>query len=214
MKASGLAISLLTHPLLIITYGLVLILLIDPYSFGSTSIRGEIPLLLMTIAYSVLFPLLALILMRLIGFIESIQLHEKRERIGPLMVTIVCYTWLYANFKNNPDIPQPFTHLVLGTVISLGLCFFVTIFEKISLHAAGLGGFAGFILMLIIGYQYQWIRFGLLEVQLIVMLWVIIFLAGLVMSLRIRLGAHTPSETYVGIVVGLLGQLLAGRFLL
>ena len=204
----------LFHPLFLVTYGLIILISIDPFSFGEREIMGEFPLLVITVIYTIFFPLISMLVMRLVGFIDTMQLKGHKERIGPLIVTMVFYTWMYVNVRENPDIPVTFSVLTMGSIIALGLAFLVNVFDKISLHSTGLGGLVGFTGILIFAYHYAWIRIGGLSFKLGVAFFMLLIISGCVGTARMKLKAHNLSQIYGGFMIGLLGQVAAWRFLL
>ncbi|MCB0643086.1 MAG: hypothetical protein KDC44_15660, partial [Phaeodactylibacter sp.] len=125
-------ISLLFHPLLILTYILVLLLLSNPYLFGVNTIQEEIPLVLLMFFSTVLIPGIAVAMLKLLGLIKSLTMEERNERIGPYIITSIFYLWLFINFYHNSQVPTIFTSFVLGATIALFVVFFINIFAPIS----------------------------------------------------------------------------------
>ena len=140
-------ISFVFHPLLILTYMLVLLILVNPYLFGVSSIwEIDSQLLILRIFFSTFFiPAISVVLMRLLGLIESLEMRDRQERIGPYIITGVFYLWIFRNFLSNSQVPDAYTTFVLGATISLFLAFFINIFTKISAHAVGMGGLTGWL---------------------------------------------------------------------
>ena len=214
MKSIFVLLSYFLHPLFVLTYALIILLAIDPFSFGSSTIGEQLPLIVICLVYTVLFPLISIMVMKLIGFVDSLDMVDRQERIGPLIITIVFYTWMYLNVRHNPGVPESFTVIALGSVFALGLAFLVNVFDKVSLHSVGIGGLIGFVALLIFVFDYDWINFGSQRIQLAALLIALILVAGAVGASRLYLNAHKPPQIYGGLVIGLLGQLLAWRFLL
>jgi len=214
MKSFSVVLSYVSHPLFMLTYALILLLAIDPYSFGSSNLKGQLPLIVICVVYTVLFPLISILVMKLIGFMDNLEMADRQERIGPLIITIVFYTWMFVNIRHNPGIPESFSVITLGSVFALGLSFLVNVFDKVSLHSVGLGGLIGFVGLLIFAFDYDWISIGNISIQLVVVLICLILSAGAVGTSRLFLNVHKSSQIYGGFVIGLLGQLAAWRFLL
>ncbi len=214
MKSVFVLLSYILHPLFILTYALIILLAIDPFSFGSSTISEQLPLIVICFVYTVLFPLISMMVMKLIGFVDSLEMADRQERIGPLIITIVFYTWMYLNVRHNPGVPESFTVIALGSVFALGLAFLVNVFDKVSLHSVGIGGLVGFVALLIFTFDYEWINFGNHSIQLVTFLIALVLVAGAVGTSRLFLDAHKPPQIYGGLVIGVLGQLAAWRFLL
>ena len=213
------AVSFLFHPLLILTYMTVLLLTINPFWFGVHSIADKIPLLLAVFFSSVVIPGIAVLMLRFLGLVESLELRDKKERIGPYIITAIFYLWLYINFRHDPNMPPVFSAFVLGSVIGLFLAFFINIFSKISAHTVGMGGLIGmfFILLRFGSFDPVLIHlgdFGVIRTTMGTLLICVILIAGLVGSSRLLLQAHDALDLYGGYMVGLAAQLFAFRILL
>ena len=207
-------ISVISHPLLVLTYGLLLILAFNPFAFGVDRIAGKTPLILLCFAYTFLLPLISMIFMVLIGLIDSLKMAKREERIGPLIICIVFYTWFFINMKRNTEIPDIFTLFTMGSVVGLSISFFITVFSKISLHMVGLGGLVGIILVMFWNFGYrELVAFQWVLHSRFVLVLVLIF-SGLVASIRIWLGSHNSKDIFGGFLVGVASQFIALRFLL
>ena len=66
-----------------------------------------------------MFPMIAILMMKALGLIKTLDMKEKQERIGPLIVSGLFYMWLYANIRNNDLIPDALSFFILGTTISI-----------------------------------------------------------------------------------------------
>ena len=212
-------ISFIFHPLLIVTYMLALLLLVNPYLFGVSSIGDKASkLLLLQIFLSTFFiPGVAVVMLRFTGMIQSFQMETKQERIGPYIITGLFYLWMFRNFLDNPSIPTAFTSFLLGATIGLFFAFFINIFSKISAHAVGLGGLLGMVVITMLLFSYDTFTImsarGTLEISMSTVLLITILIAGLVGTARLALQAHEPMDLYGGYLVGFASQFLALRFL-
>lgn len=214
-------LSVIGHPMLVLTYMLLILATVNPQQFGGTGIgdRRSILLLLSVFITSFLLPALAVLLMKPLGFITSLQMSDKQERIGPYIATGVFYLWLYKNLASVGQAPDLFQVCVLGATIGLFLAFFINIFTKISAHAVGMGGFATMILLAL--KRPEWAYYGLeipcfgnvLQMSLLAVLAVVIVFAGLIGTARLALGAHVPADLYRGYVAGAAAVLLADMLL-
>lgn len=207
-------ISVLTHPLLVLTYGLVMIISFNPYIFGVGSVYEELPLILICFSYTFLLPLISIIFMKLIGLVSSLSLPSKQERIGPLIICIVFYTWFTINVYRNSDIPLLVGIFAFGSVIGLSISFLINIFTKISLHTVAWGGLMGLVVVMIWHFGFQTLSFLNWEVHIRLVFVLLLLLGGLISSARLLLSAHDTRDIYGGFLVGFTSQLIAIRFLL
>jgi hypothetical protein len=221
MKIAAQTISVIAHPLLMLTYMLLLLLLVNPYLFGVNSI-GDLEsrtLILSVFFSSFLLPAVAIFIMRKLDLISSLDMRDKKDRIGPFIVTGIFYLWVFQNVLRNNDMPTAFLIAVLGTTMGLFLCFLINLFFKISLHATGISGYVGMVSITWYYYSYgtfeMWLPFlGPCNVSTNLVLIVSILVAGLVGTSRLGLRAHTSRELYAGFALGLICQYAALKILL
>lgn len=214
MKFGARILSYLFHPLFILTYILVLMLICNPYAFGMSSIKDGDDLILIIFLSSVLIPFVAVIMTYFLGWIESFEHMSRQERIAPLIVTIVMYVSLYYYISKSNVFPLFFQTSTLGMVIGLFIAFFLNNFTKISLHAVGMGGLVSVTILMMLHFAYQVVEinlpfFGELVISKYTILYLILILAGLVCTARLILKAHRLPDIYGGFLVGFFAQLIA-----
>ncbi len=195
--------SILFHPLLFPTYGAFLIIAANPNRFGYFGERFHGVWLIMVFSLTFLFPVVWMAMMKRLEMIESLALETKRERIIPLIASATFYLWAAWQFKPNANMKLPTNELVffmlLGCALSIFILFFVNVFEKISLHAAGAGGLFGLTLVMV--------RISFYDLRLLVI--AAILIAGLTGTARLILKAHTQREILTGYLAGFTGQFVA-----
>ena len=210
--------TLLFHPLLMVTYMLVVLLVVNPYQFGVHSIVEQGRLVLLVFVSTFAMPTLALVLMRSLRMVDSLQLEDRKQRIGPYIITGTFYLWMFINFKHNQSIPHSLTVVTLGATIALFIAFFCNNFTKISAHAVGMGGLVGMSVVNSMFFSFDtfslntWV-FGPMEFSSNFVIMVAIVLAGIVCTSRLLLKAHTPAQVYGGLASGVVSQFLAIWFL-
>jgi len=219
LRVSAKIISTVFHPLLILTYSLILLLLVNPYIFGVNSIAFQTRLILLIFMSTFLLPAFSVFMMRNLGLVDSMQLKTKQERIGPYIITGVFYLWMFVNFKSNPTIPEAYTIFVLGATIGLFVAFFINIFSKISTHTVGMGGLIGMVMITMLLFSYDSFTvesayFGTIQMSMNVLLMIVIIIAGLVGTSRLILDAHTNKELYLGFFIGIFTQFIALFYML
>ena len=198
MKILSKILSYIFHPLLITTWFTLLLLYTNPFSFAGLSSEIVIAVIIIN---TFMFPAIAILLMRKLGFIEDLEMPDHKQRIIPLVATIIFYVWAYlATRKIN--FPYMMGVFMMGTLASLFIAFVINVFYKISLHMVGISGVLTAIMLLVFvspsDMSYYFIG--------------IILLTGAVATARLYLGAHTLKEVYMGFLVGMIGQIF-GLFL-
>jgi hypothetical protein len=214
LKISAQILSVICHPLLMLTYMLGLLLIVNPYLFGINSASEGKLLVIRVFATTFILPAFAIFLMHRLKLISSIEMTDKQERIGPFIATGIFYLWVFRSVLNDSNMPTAFLIAALGTTIGLFACFLINLFFKISIHATGAGGFVGMVLITMWLYSYgafsMWLPFvGVCTVSINFILMLSVLLAGAVGSARLVLGAHTSKELYAGFVLGLVCQYIA-----
>lgn len=218
MKYFAHLISFVFHPLIIISYILILLLIINPYLFPIQDSRAIGVLMIYVVMLTLILPGITVLLMRAMGFVGSIHLHERSERIIPLIITGGFYLWLFINISENTTIPLAFSIFVLGSTIGLFLTFFISLFTKVSLHATGAGGLVVGILLIKYYFSYEHFNLnlhgmGLYLINTDLLIFGSILVAGLVGTSRLFLKAHSFGEVFMGYFVGIASQVIAFSFL-
>ena len=207
-------ISWLFHPLLMLTYMIALLMIINPYSFGVNQVGEGISGLLLIYVFlqASLIPGILISMMGKLGLTPNLNLGDRTSRIVPFIATGMLYMWLYANFSRLPDVPIAFQSAILGTIIALFTAFILNIFSKISLHTVGMGSLVGMVLVTILLFNYSSFQFGNAMYSMYGVLFIAITLAGVVGSARVIIENPTPKDLYGGYLVGFATQLIALQF--
>ncbi|WP_020567160.1 hypothetical protein [Neolewinella persica] len=210
----ALALSGLFHPLLIPTYMYVLLMVVNPFLFGSNDFGNEraVLTLVMMVLYTAVIPMISILLMVALNMVGSVMMAEKTERIGPLLLVMVLYFWVYYNLSQSNDVPTIFSAFLLGVVIALAGAFVINVMDKISLHTVGMGGLVGMLMITMGLFGANGITIGGMTVGLGLMLLTGVLLAGMVGTARLALGAHDTVQVYSGYIVGFVAQLVALKF--
>ncbi len=211
MRVIAHAISYVFHPLFVMTYIMLLIAWINPYLFGVYHPTNSriVALIMMVFAYTFLIPACTSVMMKYLGFIESLEMQDRKERIGPLIVCMVCYFMMSYMFYRNAEIPNACTIFMVGSSIALSVAFFINLFSKISLHALGMGGLLGMVVITMIYFSYGTFTIAGFSMSMNALLMLVIILSGLVGTSRLLLEAHEPMDLYGGFFIGFGTQFLA-----
>ncbi len=197
-------ISYVFHPLFIPVIATWYLAFIQPgYFTGIPS--GEKNYILIRVAYNtIFFPAFTIILLKGLGFINSIFLKTQRERIIPYIASNLFYFWMYLVFRNQPDVPLVLTAFIFGIFLSSSFGLLANIYFKISMHALGVGSFLGLMLVVI----FTGLPYAVFLPSMLVTL-----LTGLVCTSRMIVSDHTPFDIYAGIIIGMASQFIAYAFI-
>ncbi len=221
-KSLAQIISFVFHPLLVPTYMLIILMLINPYAFSVSSIGDQFSklLIIQLFMFTFFIPAFSVVMLRLLDLVKSLELKEKEERIGPYIIAGVFYLWTFRNFLGDSQMPRLYVSFLLGATIALFLAFLINIFSKISAHTVGMGGLIGMVLLTMMQYRgyHSFILnstiFGTVEIGMLALLFMVILLAGVVGTCRLLLGAHEQQDLYGGYLVGFAAQFIAFRILI
>jgi membrane-associated phospholipid phosphatase len=183
------AISVVFHPILWTFY--VLVFMSYSYHYVFTKPEGMWAFLGTGFFMMVVAPLLMILLLIKIKVVTSLEINERRERSLPMFIVGLSYYLSYTVFKSI-HLPDLFNLLLLGSTMLVIIAMLITFFWKISLHLLSLGGILGFFLA--IGFRYN--------INFLIVIIPLVFIAGLVGYARLKLEAHTPSQVYLGFTIG------------
>ena len=211
-------ISILFHPLFLITYVTLYFLWLNPYEFGVNDGSDQMPFLFLVLFSTVVIPGLAVVMMRFLGLVKSLEMKERHDRIFPYIITGIFYIWLATNVMKSSQAPRDYVAFILGAAIALFLAFLINNFSKVSAHAVGMGGLIAFFAIQLIIFHSPPIYLSFSNgafwvIPLLVILMLVILITGLVCSSRLVLGAHTHTELYQGILIGILGNFASLLFI-
>lgn len=202
LRAFANIISYVFHPVFMPTMVAMMLFVLAPASFAGFTPEAIGMHIVQIIVLTAFFPLVFIGLLKALGFMQSIHMRDAKDRIIPLMGTMVFYFWSYHVFSN---IESPFILkvLLLGSFWGVIVLFLVNIFFKASMHTMAAGGVLGLIIVLMI----------LSPVSMIVPLFTTIIIAGLIGTARLLLGVHYQVEIWVGYILGIIVQLCAFWYL-
>ncbi|HAO45347.1 MAG TPA: hypothetical protein PLZ45_02160 [Ferruginibacter sp.] len=205
LKIAAQLFSVVFHPLFIPTYVIAFLLRFHPSYFSGFSDGSKLMLLLTTILNTAFFPAFSVLIMKGLGFISSILLPTRQDRIGPYLAAMIFYFWAARVFfkfvpQLSPELPSFMTGVFITTIFAL----LANIFFKISMHAIGCGGLIGIFIVV-------------MNSNTMLMTWPLalaILVTGMVCTARFVVSNHTQKEIYSGLLVGLACQLIAALIIL
>ncbi len=198
-KVYGLFFSYLFHPVFIPVYAGLFLVYVHPSAFSGFSAAEKKQTMLIILLNLVFFPLISVLLLKALGFIQSIYLRTQRDRIIPYIASGIFFFWAYLVFKQQSQYPLILTSFVLGIFLASSVALIANIYLKISMHAIGMGSWLG-------------LFFILLNNNDMLMTWplsMLLLITGLVCSARLLLTNHRPIEIYAGLAVGIITQIAA-----
>jgi hypothetical protein len=197
--------SVLFHPLFIPFYVVAFLVYYHPSYFSGFSEYTKLKLLLTTALNTVFFPAFAVLIMKGLGFVNSVFLHTQQDRIGPYLSSMIFYFWAArVFFKFQPELTPVLAAFMTGVFLTTAIALIANIFYKISMHAIGCGGMLGIFIII-------------MNSNSMLMTWPLsaaILITGIVCTCRLMVSNHTQKEIYMGLAVGLVCQFGAAMVIL
>ena len=203
MKKLANLISYIFHPMFMLTYLMLYFLYSSNYFAYFLKPEKKLFLLAAVVVFSILLPLLNMVLLKKMGYIKDMQARRPNERFMPYVSTLTLYLGLLYILHGLP-LPYFFRQIILASALVIAADFVINFFTKISAHASAIGGCLGVI------YFYQFVS----TAGSIMPVCICLGIAGLIGFARLYLNEHSPKQVYGGFVVGLLTSLACLTLLL
>ena len=143
LKCCAYFFSVLFHPLFIPLYIVYFLLYIHPTAFVGFSSGDCFKTMVIVALNLTFFPLISVLLLKAVGFIDSLLLKTQKDRIIPYIACGIFFFWTYTVFKEQQQYPPLLTKYVFGLFLSSSAALLANIYFKVSMHAIGLGGWLG-----------------------------------------------------------------------
>lgn len=183
-------VSVIFHPLNIPTYGLIFIFSVGSY-VSLLPFEAKKLITLVIGINTLVLPLVMIPLFYRLGIIKSIHMPNHKERLVPIVFTLIPYAFSFYFLRKLP-IPSIVPLYMLAATATVVLTLVVTIWWKISIHMVGIGGLTGLVFAFAL----------ILQADVIVCLALSFFVAGIVAWARLWLKAHNPAQVYTGFLLG------------
>lgn len=185
-------ISYITHPGFV-PVTLFAILMFFDKGIMPGNLKYQLTMLGFIFNFTFLLPFLIIYFLYSRKAISSLKVPTREERIVPFGIITICYTFLVFLFNYKLPSMYLFTQIMATIAITQAICTIITTKFKISIHSAALSGMLGVLMAL---------EINLSELDLFVPILATVVVAGLSMTARLTLNAHTPKQVLYGFVVG------------
>lgn len=199
-------VSFVLQPLLMPTFGVILLLFSDITLFYNDlwkwfSVLG-------TFLFTAIMPATPIVMMLRKGQIKDLYISKKEQRTLPYVFSLMAYIFWTVFMWRVLRMPGFMIAMGVGSTMSIVIITVINIKWKISAHLSGIGGLAGGIF----GFSY------VMGVNPVALMSIALILSALTALSRIELKAHTPGQTLAGFTVGFVmvflpAVLVGGRFL-
>ena len=196
-KKFALFLSVALHPVLMPTFALLFIFQNKTFFSYSIPYHAKLALFLIIILNTLIFPVLVSFILVKKGVIKSFEIEKREERLIPFATNLLLMM-VAAYLIKALRLPQVFFQLILGAIASVAIAIMINFKWKISIHMIGIGAMAGTLFGLS--------TFLLVDLRFPILL--SLFLAGLLGSARLSLGANAAVQIYLGFFIGFFCEFL------
>jgi len=196
MKTFYKAITLIFQPLLMPTFGMIILM-------NMTFFVGLPPLwrwisIIGTFIFTAVLPAIPILVMLRKGEINDLFISKKEERTMPYLFSFLAYVFWSMFMWRTLQFPMFIVAMGIGSAISIITITVINLKWKISAHLGGVGGLTG----AVFGVCYR------MAINPLMFLTIILAISALVALARMELKAHTPAQVLAGFVVGFLAVFL------
>jgi hypothetical protein len=199
LKIIAKIISYIFHPIFIPVYVLVFLMQVQPYLFVSViGLKRTFTIIMFGLLYA-FFPVVTALLLKALGFIDSIYMKTQKDRIIPYVICMIYYFWVWYVIRNQNIYPDELVQFSLAIFITSILGLMSNSYMKVSMHAMAVGVMSAFIILLTVN--------GNIDSGIYICAPLLI--TGLVCTARLIVSDHTNKEIYTGLFIGIIAMLLA-----
>ena len=190
MKSISHVISTVFQPLLMPTYGVMLLFMYTYFGVAYSNRFWHVvtPIML----FSFVIPGILIYLLLRIGLISYLSLKVRKERFYPYFITLLSYSAMVV-FYYRAQMPTWFITMMAGSIAIMIIAILITLVWKISAHMFGVGGLVGGVMSVCYYVEHSnpyWLFIGLF------------ILAGSVGTSRLILKRHTLAQVIAGFLLG------------
>lgn len=189
--------SFVFHPLLMTSAAAFIIYKFSSQEFSNTSSSFK-RWFAWILLFTILLPFVSIFFFKISGLISNARMHQPRDRILPLVATMIFYFAAYILFCSSENAHGLLCSLLLGSSSAIIIIFIVNFFYKVSVHTSAAAILISISMILLINKQ--------ISVALFLVIWLVAITVGIV---RWLLGAHTIGQILLGYTIGIITQLSA-----
>ncbi|MFC2104064.1 hypothetical protein ACFLS4_01770 [Bacteroidota bacterium] len=184
--------SILFHPLLLPTIGLIIL-------YNSGSVLEYLPYnykniyLLIVIVCTFALPLTFVPFFIFQKIIKNVKMENNRERLLPFFITFILYLLCYYLIAIRIGAPETISRFILAAAVATAILFLLSFKWKISAHMTGIGGLTG----ALIAVSFR------LNVNLELFIIAAVIISGLIGYSRLNLNTHKQYQVYIGWLTGI-----------
>lgn len=192
--------SIITHPILLPTW--LLLIIIEIGLFKTSSINASMCIIIVS-AITFVIPTIIMLFLKKFKVIKTLTMERRDDRVIPILI-MATSLYITSRFFNGIYVLGIYNFYLICSTLLCMIVFWVNLFWKISLHSIGWGGFVGIL------YIYTTILAEIFLPYFIIS----IIVAGIVCSARLYLKSHDSAQIYVGFITGFMVTTILYRLLI
>ena len=181
-------ISIIGHPIFHPTWMMIILLLSGITRFTP---GNDLTFLTITISLTFLVPALVIVMMKKWHVIDSFEMEDRDDRLGPLFIMIM-FLYVTLRFFNKFQLFSIFSFYLTTVIVVTILAFIITFFWKISLHALGWGNLTACLFIMTTASIRMYLPCFIGS----------IIISGIVAAARLKLKSHSNAQIYSGFAMG------------
>lgn len=181
-------ISIIGHPIFHPTWMMIIMLLSGLTRFTP---GNDISFITITFAVTCLIPAMIIIMMKKWHVIDSFEMEEREDRLGPLFIMIL-FIFVTLRFFNKIPLLSIYSFYLTTVIVVTILAFIITFFWKISLHALGWGNLTACLFIMTTASMRLYLLYFIGS----------IVISGIVAAARLKLKSHSAAQIYSGFAMG------------
>ena len=181
-------ISIIGHPIFHPTWMMILLLLSGITRFTP---GNDWTFLTITLSMTCLLPILVIVMLKKWHFIDSYEMEERDDRLGPLFI-MVLFLFVTFRFFNKIPLFSIYSFYLTTVIVTTIIAFIITFFWKISLHALGWGCLTACLFLMTTFSMRLYLLYFIGS----------IVIAGIVAAARLKLKSHSNAQIYSGFAMG------------
>lgn len=195
MKVLIKSASFLFHPVWMPFAGTLIYFLVTPRFFPLEVVKAK---LLAVIIMTIFIPVVYMYMLKTLGQVNDHYMREIKERKWPLLFYAALDFIVLKYVLNIVDYPELYSYFFGIMMTALLALFFLLRRIKASLHMMGLGGLTFFLIFLSLHFN----------LNLIYTISFMVAITGLTATSRLHFNAHSYNELAIGLLIGILPQVL------
>lgn len=192
--------SIITHPILLPTW--LLLIIIEIGLFKTSSINASMCIIIVS-AITFVIPTIIILFLKKFKVIKTLTMERRDDRVIPILI-MATSLYITSRFFNGIYVLGIYNFYLICSTLLCMIVFWVNLFWKISLHSIGWGGFVGIL------FIYTTILAEIFLPYFIIS----IIVAGIVCSARLYLKSHDSAQIYVGFITGFMVTTILYRLLI